>query len=83
MPIGNKKPRDFLRFGFRLPIWLYRMQLGWVLGERFLLLTRTGRKSGRMYQTIIEVVRHDKETGTYPCPLLPWSQMNNNESHCL
>jgi deazaflavin-dependent oxidoreductase (nitroreductase family) len=65
MPIGNKKPRGFLRFGFRLPIWIYRMRLGWVLGERFLLLTHTGRKSGRIYQTVIEVVRHDKENDTY------------------
>jgi len=41
------------------------MRLGWVLGERFLLLTHTGRKSGRVYQTVIEVVRHDKETDAY------------------
>ena len=65
MPIGNKKPGGFLLFGFRLPIWLYRMRLGWVLGERFLLLKHIGRKSGRVHQTVIEVVRHDKETDTY------------------
>jgi len=65
MPIGNKKPRGFLLCIFRLPIWLYRIRLGWVLGERFLLLAHTGRKSGRLHQTIIEVVRHDRETDTY------------------
>src|SRR3972149_3508450 len=65
MPIGNKKPRGLLRLGFRLPIWLYRLNLGWILGERFLLLTHTGRKSGLVRQTVIEVVRHDKETNVY------------------
>ena len=65
MSIGNKKPHGLLRFGFRLPIWLYRFHLGWVLGERFLMLTHTGRKSGLLRQTVIEVVRHDKPTDTY------------------
>jgi deazaflavin-dependent oxidoreductase (nitroreductase family) len=65
MPIGNKKPGGLLLFGFRLPIWLYRMHLGWVLGGRFLLLTHTGRRSGQVHQTVIEVVRHDEKTDTY------------------
>ena len=65
MPIGDKKPHGLLLLGFRLPIWLYRMQLGWLLGERFLLLTHMGRKSGSLRQTVIEVVNHDKSTDTY------------------
>ncbi|GAB1471849.1 nitroreductase family deazaflavin-dependent oxidoreductase [Chloroflexota bacterium] len=65
MSIRDKKPSGLLLFGFRLPIWLYRLRLGWLLGERFLLLTHTGRKSGLMHQTVIEVVRHDTETGAY------------------
>ena len=65
MPIADKRPHGLLRLGFRLPIWLYRFHLGWMLGERFLLLTHTGRKSGLLRQTVIEVVRHDKSTGTY------------------
>jgi deazaflavin-dependent oxidoreductase (nitroreductase family) len=54
-----------LRFGLRLPIWLYRVHLGWLLGDRFLMLTHTGRKSGLARHTVIEVVQHDKETDTY------------------
>ncbi|HJQ13597.1 MAG TPA: nitroreductase family deazaflavin-dependent oxidoreductase [Anaerolineales bacterium] len=54
-----------LRFALRLPIWLYRLHLGWLLGDRFLMLTHVGRKSGRPYETVIEVVRHDKEPDTY------------------
>ncbi len=65
MRFADQQPCGFLRFALRLPIWLYHLRLGWLLGERFLLLTHTGRKSGLARQTVIEVVRHDKTTGTY------------------
>ena len=58
-------PGKALRLGLRLPIWFYRLRLGWLLGHRFLLLTHTGRKSGLPRQTVIEVVRYEKETKTY------------------
>jgi deazaflavin-dependent oxidoreductase (nitroreductase family) len=54
-----------LRFGVRLPILLYRMHLGWLLGDRFLMLTHTGRKSGLPRHVVLEVVRHDRRTGEY------------------
>lgn len=57
--------RRRLRWLSRLPTWLYRAHLGWLLGHRFLLLTHTGRKSGRKRQTVLEVVRHDRSTGAY------------------
>jgi deazaflavin-dependent oxidoreductase (nitroreductase family) len=63
--IVDRPPGKVLRFGFRLPIWLYRWKLGWLLGDRFLMLTHIGRKSGQPHQTVIEVVRHHKETDTY------------------
>jgi deazaflavin-dependent oxidoreductase (nitroreductase family) len=59
-----RPPRGLARLGFRLPIWLYRLGLGGLLGTRFLLLTHTGRKSGRPRQTVLEVVRYDRQTGT-------------------
>jgi len=63
--IVDRPPSKALRFGLRIPIFLYRIKLGWLLGGRFLMLTHTGRKSGLPRQTIIEVVKHDKETNTY------------------
>lgn len=54
-----------LRLALRLPIWLYRLHLGWFIGERFLLLTHLGRKSGLPRQTVLEVVRHDLATDTF------------------
>jgi len=63
--IVDRPPSKALRFGLRLPIILYRLRLGWLLGDRLLMLTHTGRKSGLPHQTVIEVVKHDKETNTY------------------
>jgi len=63
--IVDTPPGGALRFGLHLPTLLYRARLGWLLGERFLMLTHTGRKSGRQHQTVIEVVQHDKDTDTY------------------
>lgn len=64
-PLTDRPPRGLLRGLLRLPIWLYRLNLGWLLGHRFLLLTHTGRKSGRTYQTVIEVVDHDAQANVY------------------
>lgn len=58
-------PGKVLRFGLRLPFWLYRLRLGWLLGNRFLMLTHKGRKGGFLHETVIEVARYDKETDTY------------------
>lgn len=53
-------PRGLARLGFRLPIYLFRLGLGGLLGTRFLMLTHTGRKSGQERHTVLEVVRYDK-----------------------
>jgi len=58
-------PRGLARLGFCLLITLYRLGLGDLLGTRFLLLIHTGRKTGRARQTVLEVVRYDRETTTF------------------
>ncbi len=40
----------------RAPARLYDWHLGWLLGRRFLRLTHVGRRSGRRYQTMLEVL---------------------------
>ncbi len=57
--ITESPPSRILRRVLRLPIWLYRLRLGWLLGNRFLLLHHTGRKSGQVRETVIEVVKRD------------------------
>ncbi len=56
------RPTGAVRFAFRLPIFLYRLGLGRVLGYRVLLLVHRGRKSGLPRETVLEVVRHDAVT---------------------
>lgn len=59
------KPRGFLRLLLRLPIWLYRVRAGWLLGSRFLMLEHCGRRSGLRHRTVLEVVDHDLKSGSY------------------
>jgi deazaflavin-dependent oxidoreductase (nitroreductase family) len=47
----------------RAPARLYDWDLGWLLGRRFLRLTHLGRRSGRVYRTVVEVVGEDPATG--------------------
>jgi len=39
-----------------MPARLYDWHAGWLLGRRFLRLTHTGRRSGRRYRTVLEVI---------------------------
>jgi deazaflavin-dependent oxidoreductase (nitroreductase family) len=56
-------PTGASRLAFRLPIYLYRLDLGRLLGHRFLLLVHRGRKSGLLRETVLEVLLHDPTTG--------------------
>ena len=58
-------PRGFSRLLYRLPIWLFRVHMGWMLGKRFLLLTHTGRKSGVARQSVLEVLVYEKASSIY------------------
>ncbi len=53
------KPTGLQQLLLRLPAYLYRLRLGWLLGKRFLLLRHRGRLTGRTYCTVLEVIRHD------------------------
>jgi deazaflavin-dependent oxidoreductase (nitroreductase family) len=59
MGAADREPPTWLRMVFRAPNWLYRHDLGRVLGHRFLGLTHQGRRSGRGYLTVLEVLGRD------------------------
>ena len=61
----TQPPSGWLRFALRLPLVLYRLRLGWLLGGRFLRLYHVGRKSGQVRQTVVEVVHHEQTGDTY------------------
>ncbi|HJO22237.1 MAG: nitroreductase family deazaflavin-dependent oxidoreductase [Myxococcota bacterium] len=58
------RPSGLLRLALRAPIPLYRWHLGWLLGERFLLLGHRGAKTGLPRKTLLEVVHRDPESGS-------------------
>lgn len=47
----------------RAPIWLYRLGLGNLLGHRFVLLTHTGRTTGRPRHVVLDVLGRHEESG--------------------
>lgn len=52
-----------LRRVLRAPTYVYDAHVGWLLGRRFLRLTHIGRRSGRRYRTMLEVIGEDRRTG--------------------
>ena len=63
--LSKKPPRGCSRTLWRMPIFLYRIGLGGLMGDRMLLLEHTGRVSGKTRQAVIEIVRHDREPDGY------------------
>jgi deazaflavin-dependent oxidoreductase (nitroreductase family) len=59
LSLVSSRPGALLRLGLHLPTWLYRLHLGWLLGQRFLMLMHTGRVTGRIHRTVVEVVSHE------------------------
>jgi deazaflavin-dependent oxidoreductase (nitroreductase family) len=46
------------RWFVRAPIWLYRARLGFLFGNRLLMLEHVGRKSGQPRYVVLEVIHH-------------------------
>jgi deazaflavin-dependent oxidoreductase (nitroreductase family) len=64
-PRIRRPPTGLGRALFRLPITLYRARLGWLLGDRILLIEHIGRSTGRIRRTVVEVVDHDRGDDSY------------------
>lgn len=56
---NNHPPKGLSKTLFRVPVYAYRAGLGWIFGERLVLLRHTGRVSGKPRQAVLEVVDHD------------------------
>jgi deazaflavin-dependent oxidoreductase (nitroreductase family) len=61
----SSPPKGLMRWFLRAPIFLYQIGLGWLLGERFVLLHHIGRKSGQARQTVVEIIGHEQASDTY------------------
>jgi len=58
----NEKAPAFMIPIFKLPIFLYRLRLGWLLGQRFMQITHVGRHSGKVRRSVLAVLRFDEKT---------------------
>jgi len=61
----RNRPTGIVKWFAQAPKWLFRARLGFLLGSRVLLLEHTGRKSGKVFQTPLEVAHHDPEHDQY------------------
>ena len=60
-----KLPSGMMRAFARAPIGFYRVGLGWLFGGRFLMLTHTGRITGKQRNVVLEVVRNDAKNDAF------------------
>ncbi|MBI5840276.1 MAG: nitroreductase family deazaflavin-dependent oxidoreductase [Chloroflexi bacterium] len=68
MTVLEKRPGPFLKFFFKFPVWLHKIGFGgWerLIGAQWMLLTTTGRKSGKPRETMVDVMDYDKAADTY------------------
>ena len=56
---GPAPPGGVLRWILTLPAYLFRARLGFLLGHRFLVLVHEGRRTHRLRETPLEVMRYD------------------------
>lgn len=71
---AQKPPALMVPF-MKMPLVLYRLGLGWMLGKRFMLLKHVGRKSGKTYHTVLAILRFEAETKEMMA-VSPWSGSN-------
>lgn len=70
---GKQKPPAFMIPFMKMPLFLYRLGLGCTFGKRFMQLTHVGRRSGKIYHTVLAVLRYDKQTREIMV-VSPWSE---------
>lgn len=58
----RRRPGRLALAVFGLPLPLYRRGWGWLLGDTFLLLVHTGRKTGKPYSTVAMVLSYDPQS---------------------
>lgn len=59
----NRSSKGLLRLGFRIPVYFYRLGIGWLFGERLVMIEHLGRKTGSLHQAVVEVIECDPQTG--------------------
>jgi deazaflavin-dependent oxidoreductase (nitroreductase family) len=71
----EQRPPAFMLPFMKMPLILYRLGLGRLLGKRFMLLTHKGRRSGKVFRTVLAVLQFDEKTREIMA-VSPWSASN-------
>jgi deazaflavin-dependent oxidoreductase (nitroreductase family) len=58
----KQKPTGLFKRLLHAPVWLFRARLGFLMGKRIVMLEHRGRRSGKLRQTPLEVVRRDGDS---------------------
>ena len=64
----DKRPNQLLKFFFKVPVWLHKIGFGgWerLIGAQWMLITTTGRKTGKRRETMVDVMDYDKAADIY------------------
>lgn len=59
--MNTLRDKSVLRYLLHAPVHLFRWRLGPLFGKRFLLLTHTGRRTGKRHQTVLEVIEYRED----------------------
>jgi len=54
--IARKRPSAFLKAFFEVPVWMYRVHLGFLFFGRIIVIVHRGRTSGTRYESGLEVI---------------------------
>ena len=58
-------PTGLSRLAYRVPIHAYHLGIGWIFGNRLLLLKHLGRRTGKMRESVLEVVERDRASNSF------------------
>jgi len=64
----EKSPSTLLKLFFKMPLLLHKLGMGgWehLIGAEWMLITTTGRKTGKRRETMVDVMNYDKVSDTY------------------
>lgn len=62
------RPNAIQKFFFNIPVWFHKIGFGgWerLIGAQWMLITTTGRKSGKPRETMLDVMDYNAATDTY------------------
>jgi deazaflavin-dependent oxidoreductase (nitroreductase family) len=60
MTLTERRPTGAVKALLRLPLWLYRVRLGWLAGHRLVYIVHRGRRTGARHEVVAEVLCYDR-----------------------